>query len=128
VNNYSVKSVLKVLTYLAEVPTLQKSLIKTDLALNIPTSLMMMMMMMIIIIIIIMLLNFRSTQKRRPVDRRKNHTHKHAEDSFKEHTFKITSAIQTPIREISVVAIVLQNQAINMQRVSPFIRQKDTEL
>ena len=120
-NNYSVKSVLKVLTYLAEVPTLQKSLIKTDLSLNIPTSLMM------IIIIIRMLLNFRSTQKRRPVDRRKNHTHKHAEDSYKEHTFKITSAIQTPIREISV-ATVLQNQAINKQRVSPFIRQKDTEL
>jgi hypothetical protein len=58
----------------------------------------------------------------------KSHTHKHNGDSFKEHTFKkITSAIQTPIREISV-AIVLQNQAINMQRVSPFIRQKYTEL
>jgi hypothetical protein len=55
-------------------------------------------------------------------------THKHVEDSFKDHTFKeITSAIQTPIREISV-AIVLQNQAINMQRVSPFIRHTDTEL
>jgi hypothetical protein len=73
VNNYSGKSVLKVLTYLAEVPTPQKLLIKTDLALNIPTSLLMM-MMIIIIIIIIMLLNVRSTQKRAPVDRRKNHT------------------------------------------------------
>jgi predicted membrane protein len=110
VNKYSVKSVLKVLTCLAEASTLQKSLIKTDLALNKPTSLMMMMMMImmmtiiiIIIIIIIMLLNFRSIQKRRPVKRRKNHTHKHVEDSFKEHTFKeITSSKQTPIREISV--------------------------
>ena len=104
-NNYSVKSVLKVLTYLAEVSTLQESLIKTDLALNTPTSLLMMMMMMMMTIT--MLLNFRSTQKRRLVERRKNNTHKHTEDSYKEHTFKkITSAIQTPICEICV-SIVL---------------------
>ena len=62
----------------------------------------------------------------KPVERRKNHTYKHAEYSFKEHTFKeITSAIQTPIRELSL-AFVLESQAINMKRVSLFIRQKDT--
>jgi len=72
-------------------------------------------------------ITFQKHTKRRPVEKRKKHTHKHAGDSFTEYTFKeITSAIQTPIREISLT-IVLENQAIDMQRVSPFIRQKNTE-
>jgi hypothetical protein len=84
VNNYSVKSVLKVLTYLAEVSTLQKSLIKTHLApnthTNIPTdddgnnnnnnN------------------NLTTFQKHTKTEtseqNEKSHTQKHVEDSFKE--------------------------------------------
>jgi hypothetical protein len=68
VTKYSVKSVLRVLIYLVTASTFKKSLIYTDLALNIPISLLMM-------IIIIQLLNFRSTQNWRPVDKRIKHTH-----------------------------------------------------
>ena len=73
-------------------------------------------------------IKFQKHTKTETSGQKENHTRKNAEDPFKEHTFKeITSAIQIRIREISV-AIVLQNQAINMQRVSLFIRRKDTEL